>query len=702
MAIKPRDLLVALAVGTLATSLTLVAGGEVLRGLSIDTLTWLRHAAYGPLHPASSSHTAVIAIDEETYRTAPFAGLPKALWTPQMAKVLNSVVGAGAVAVGFDAIVSESVEPLLRGYDREFLLALRDASRDGRVVLGKVQHSQLPIAPSPGQSFAVGHEKNIRSVNLIGDNDDVIRRAPLSFTVEDRQSGTRREPSFSAELAARAARAPISWHDGAAWLGDWRIPARDDNLLLNFSGGGTDIPVYALHDVYACAAADKPDVLRAAFAGKVVLLGVVLDVEDRKPTSSRWVTGPEGAGNQPRCATEPLAALQGPPVVRETIPGVFIHATAINNLLRHEPLHDLSPTTDAAITDGFGIAAATVSALAPLGPAGAALAIGLVVYVGLAIVVFHDGLVLPLLAPALVAVLSFAVMLVYRIAIADRDKRLIRKMFGLYLAPEMVDTMIKSDRLPVLGGERREMSFMFTDVAGFTTMAERMDPSVLAPILNSYLDGACEVIKQHGGMVNEFIGDAILAFFGAPQNQPDHAARAVACAHALDRYAEAFRQRQQADDVPFGRTRIGVHTGTVFVGNVGSAEVKMKYSALGDVVNTASRLEGLNKHFNTRVIISGETLSRCDETRVRPLGRIILKGRHEAIDVFELIEEPRWGTSEIARYREAYGLLDAGDLKAEAAFSALAAELPDDGCVALHLERLRAGERGSLVVMTEK
>src|SRR5262249_9109209 len=255
-----------------------------------------------------------------------------------------------------------------------------------------------------------------------------------------------------------------------------------------------------------------------------------------------------------------------------------------------------------------------------LGPAGAALVIGLIAYVALATMAFHGAWVLPLLAPLLVAVASFGVMLVYRIVVADKDKRRIRKMFSLYLAPEMVDDMIASEQLPKLGGERREMTFMFTDVAGFTTMAERMDPTVLAPILNLYLDGACAVIKQHGGMVNEFIGDAILAFFGAPQHQPDHAARAVACARALDDYAEAFRQRQQADDVPFGRTRIGVHTGTVFVGNVGSDGVKYKYSALGDVVNTASRLEGLNKHFNTRVIISGETLQRCDEKRVRPLG----------------------------------------------------------------------------------
>ncbi len=699
---RPRDLLAVLAVGTLATAATLSLTGQALSGVSLDALFWLRQQAYGPLHPPEASRAVVIAIDEETYRTAPFAGLPKALWTPYMAKMLNGVVGAGAAAVGFDAIVSESVETLLPGYDRDFLIALRDASKDARVVLGKVQHSQLPIAPSRGQSFAVGHERNIRSVNLINDSDDVIRRVPLSFTVEDRQSGTRREPSFSAELAARAARDTLAWRDGGAFLGDWRIPARDDDVLLNFAGGGADIPVYPLHDVLACIQADKTDALRAAFAGRVALVGVVLDVEDRKATSSRWVTGPEGAGYQARCATEPLAALQGPKLTRETIPGVFIHATAINNLLRREPLRDLAPASTVAIAGGFGMATAAVTAAAPLAPAVMLLTAGVAAWVVVATVLFHGGLALPLLAPIVIVVLSLGMMLIYRIAIADKDKRRLRQMFSRYLSAELVDQMVASERLPVLGGERRAMSFLFTDVAGFTSLAERMDPTVLAPILNHYLDGACAVIKEHGGMVNEFIGDAILAFFGAPQDQPDHAARAVACARALDAYAEDFRKRQQADDIPFGRTRIGVHTGTVFVGNVGSAEVRMKYSALGDVVNTASRLEGLNKHFNTRVIASGDTLAQCDEPRVRPLGRIILKGRQDPIDVFELVEDALSGSPVLARYREAFGLLDAGDPQAEAAFGALAAELPEDGCVALHLERLRAGERGSLVVMTEK
>jgi adenylate cyclase len=701
MTVKPRDLLAALAAAVLATAVTLLGAGDLLEGWSIDCLFWLRYQAYGALHSAATSPSAVIAIDEETFRSPPFADLPQPLWTPQLGKVLSTVLEADAAVVGFDVILSTSVEPFLRGYDRDYMIALQQGGRAGRVVLGKVQHSQLPIAPYRGHSFAVGNAPNIRATNLVGDDDEVIRRAPLTFRVDDQQSGSRTETAFSLELAARAAHVPVDGLNGQVGLGGWSIPQRDDAMLLNFDGGGADIPTYPLSDIYACAAAGKLDYFREHFAGKVVLIGLLADVEDRKPTSRHLINGPDDAGRQPRCATEPLTALQGPSIARDTVPGVLVHATAINNLLRHDVLRELAPTADTAIIGGVGLVAASVSVLAPLGVAAVALAVGVALYGALAAVALHASLVLPLLAPPLVAALAFALILVYRITVADKDKRRLRKMFSLYLAPEMVDRMVASDHLPQLGGERREMSFLFTDVAGFTTMAERMDPTVLAPILNRYLDGACNVILEHGGMVNEFIGDAILAFFGAPQDQPDHAARIVACARALDAFAEAFRQAQQDDGVPFGKTRIGAHTGTVFVGNVGSHQ-HLKYSALGDVVNTASRLEGLNKFFGTRVIVSGDTLARCDETRARPLGRFVLKGRHEPIEVYELIEEPRSASAAIARYREAYRLLEAGDPRAEAAFAALAHELPDDGCVALHVERLRAGARDSVVVMEEK
>ena len=208
---KLRDLCVA---GIFAA---VIAGGLALppfdwmRGLSLDASFWLRHQVFGARHSPPESPAVVVAIDEETYRRAPFKDLPKVMWTKQIARVMNAVIEGGAKVVGFDVIFPTSVEQYLRGFDREFLIALRNASRSGKVVLAKVQHQVKPISPFPGYSFAVGHQENIRPTNLFEDDDGVIRRVPLSLRSTDLATGTRIEASFPSSLRpARSALRPRS------------------------------------------------------------------------------------------------------------------------------------------------------------------------------------------------------------------------------------------------------------------------------------------------------------------------------------------------------------------------------------------------------------------------------------------------------------------------------------------------------------
>src|SRR3984957_1692573 len=382
-----------------------------LRGLSIDLLTMLRWHAFGNAHPPAASPAVVIALDEETFRTPPFAGSPSVAWTPELARVLNAVIDGGATVVGFDVIFPTSIEQSavpfgdetlgsrLHGFDRDFLRALALGARAGKVVLGEAQHQASPVLPSPGQRAAVGFTRNIRPLNVFSDADGVIRRVPLAFMVDGA-----RLPSISVELAARAGAPPPQ--AGVA-----------DTLTLAFAAGAGDIPTYSLADLRACAEKGDTDFFRKHFAGKVVLIGTVLDVEDRKITSTRFALAPEGARGA-RCALAPPAAAQT--FIRDSISGVYIQATAVNNLIRGEELREFGRL-------GSGLAALTLAALAvaaalTLGPASAALGfLGLaLLWTAGATLAVRDALVLPLVEPLATSFVALGGAIGYRLLVADR------------------------------------------------------------------------------------------------------------------------------------------------------------------------------------------------------------------------------------------------------------------------------------------
>lgn len=311
------------------------------------------------------------------------------------------------------------------------------------------------------------------------------------------------------------------------------------------------------------------------------------------------------------------------------------------------------------------------------------------------------GMLFNPLVPAMVVVAVYLTSSLLRHMQTEREQRWIRSAFSTYVSPNLVEELVKNPALLSLGGERKEMTFVFTDLEGFTSLVERSAPDVIVPLLNEYLDAMERIAFKHDGTIDKIVGDALHVIFGAPVTRHDHAQRAVDCALEMDAFGQAFSQRKRAEGIPFGMTRIGVNSGPAVVGNFGGF-LRFDYTAHGDAINTAARLESANKFFGTRVCVSGSTAQLCERFAGRPIGALVLKGKTEAIETFEPLVDDLLHAPQTEAYLHAYQLLEAGNEQALAAFEAVCQDDPDDALAAFHLNRLKQGESGTRIVMAGK
>jgi len=267
-----------------------------------------------------------------------------------------------------------------------------------------------------------------------------------------------------------------------------------------------------------------------------------------------------------------------------------------------------------------------------------------------------------------------------------------------YFSPNLAQRLAGDTDAVDLEGQRREIATLFTDIASFTALVETLEPNVLGPLLNEYLSGMTDIVFSNDGTVAKIVGDALHILFGAPGEQPDHAARAVACALALDEFAQSFCERWQKKGIAFGVTRIGVHAGPAIVGNFGGGRF-FDYTAYGDTINVASRLETANKQLGTRICVSAELAEGVENFRGRPIGDLVLRGRGEVIRAFEPLQEKQFNEPATKSYLDAYALLKAEDAGAVAAFAAHVGKQPEDRLAAFHLKRLLNGAKGSRIAM---
>lgn len=270
-----------------------------------------------------------------------------------------------------------------------------------------------------------------------------------------------------------------------------------------------------------------------------------------------------------------------------------------------------------------------------------------------------------------------------------------------YFSPNLVNHLSDNGGSIELGGERRELTFLATDLADFTPLVENLDPGAVVAVMNEYLGEVTRIVFANGGTIDTVVGDAVHAMFGAPLEQPDHAARAVACALAIDAFSREFSARKWAEGVPIGRTRIGVHTGSAIVGNFGG-EGFFHYTAHGDAVNTASRLESVNKQLGTRICVSADTVAQIPDFVGRPVGTLVLKGKEQGIKAYEPVSAEGGSAGALSAYLGAFEELEAKDAGAVSSFAAFVGAHSDDPLATFHLKRLLAGETGSTVTFDSK
>jgi len=285
-------------------------------------------------------------------------------------------------------------------------------------------------------------------------------------------------------------------------------------------------------------------------------------------------------------------------------------------------------------------------------------------------------------------------------AIAIENARLvhIKGTFSHYLAPAVVEELVAHPEKLRLGGERREITALFSDIAGFTTTSESMAPEELVHVLNEYFSETCDVVLRHGATIDKIVGDALHLLFNAPIDQPDHPERAVRCGLAL---SECSRRLRTERGLVLGDTRVGINTGFAVVGNFGGS-ARFDYTAHGDAMNTAARLEGANKYLGTPICVSAETRGRCSGIAFRPVGKLILEGKKEPVEVYEPLQPLAASETPMADYQAAYELMARRDPGARDAFVALAERFPGDGLIRFHADRLRAGEVGDTIRLSGK
>jgi adenylate cyclase len=319
------------------------------------------------------------------------------------------------------------------------------------------------------------------------------------------------------------------------------------------------------------------------------------------------------------------------------MPGAQIHATIADDILSNRFIWPASTGARVATVVGAALIVGLVSALLPAWWATGATALFVVALGGASFWMFAGGYWMNLSQPVLASTLSLFGGVGYQYFIEGREKRKMKKLFGQYVSKDVYDHLVSNPELARLGGARREMTVLFSDIRGFTSVSERGQPEEIVRTLNEYFTRMVELVFKHGGTLDKFVGDMVMALFGAPLDDPDHADHAVEAALDMIGELRTLNEGWTGEGRPELDIGIGINTGPMIAGNIGS-DLIMSYTVIGDAVNLGSRLESLNKQYGTRIIISESTKNQLKKKYVlRPLGDVVVKGKTKPVAIFELI-----------------------------------------------------------------
>jgi adenylate cyclase len=640
----------------------------------------------------------------------------------RLAALVDRLAEAGAKVIGFDLVLAEpdrssglaSLEQLAAGdmhRDPRFLAAL-DGLRerldfDTRfaralharpIVLGyymsgrQEAHGMLPPAVLPAIVFA-GHRGGLRQASGFGANlpllqkaapsagffnpvvdfDGNVRRVPLLIRHGDKVYESLSlavarvalgAPTISAGFGERGDRGddPLATLDLSTTRGTLHIPVDESGAaLVPFRGGARSFPYVSAADVLDGRVPAKQ------LAGRIVLIGT---------------TAPG------------LLDMRSTPV-GSVYPGVEIHANLIGGMLdgalEHVP----------GYADAIQMAAMLCIGLlmifvwpwrAPVRATLGTLALLAVVVAGDFALWTYGNAALPLAASVALIAALFVFNMSFGFLVESRHRRQFAHLFGQYVPPELVEEMSREPHRYSMGGRRAELTVLFSDVRGFTTIAEALEPEDLARWMNEYLGAMTEVIRAQRGTLDKYIGDAIMAFWGAPVADEQHARRAVLAAMRMQAALVPLNGALAQRDKPAIRIGIGINTGPMTVGDMGS-DVRRAYTVMGDAVNLAARLEGLSKHYGAVIVVGEATRAQTPDMVYRELDRVRVKGKREAVAIYEPVAEAtalaRARADELDRWHVALERYRAGDWDAaEASLRALLKEAPESRLYALYLERL--------------